>query len=307
MLARRNRPVGDRWVGRCVTHRTWRRGMNQAPSVTAIVLLSLVSAVPPLLGQDPSVMRASRQLGDETALDVNVRYGAGTFTLSAAEAPRLYQVHLRYDEDVFRPVHDFEDGRLVVGIDGNGGRSAFRRGFSESGLDLTLSDQIPMDLQLEFGAVRADLDLGGLRLRVLELSTGASEAELRVSSANPEPMRSVRLAVGAASLHARELGRLNAEELTLEAGVGDVRLDFAGLRREETRIQAEIGVGNLEIRIPSHAGIRLTRQSFLTSLEAPELQRRGDAYFSSNWDASSVRVTIVVQAAFGKVSVLRSD
>ena len=59
------------------------------------------------------------------------------------------------------------------------------------------------------------------------------------------------------------------EEVTLEAGIGDVRLDFSGLQREETRIRAEIGLGNLEIRIPSEAEIRLTRESFLTSLEAP--------------------------------------
>ena len=55
-------------------------------------------------------------------------------------------------------------------------------------LDLTLSGQVPMDLELEFGAVQANLDLGGLRLRSLDLSTGASEAELRVSAPNPEPM-----------------------------------------------------------------------------------------------------------------------
>ena len=189
---------------------------------------------------------------------------------------------------------------------GTGPDRCFGRGSSAGALDLELSDQVPMDLQLEFGAVRADLDLGGLRLRDLELTTGASEAELRVSDPNPEPMESVRVAVGAASLRATQLGNLNMEELILEAGVGDVLLDFHGLRRAETRVHAEMGLGKLEIRIPSEAGIRLVRESFLTTLDAPELVQRGDALVSSNWESSALKVTIEVEAAFGKVSVLRS-
>ena len=283
--------------------------LRRTVSIGGTLFLGLMSWASPasVLAQSWSTMRASREDGGETELNVLVRYGMGHFTISAGDPSRLYEVLLRYDEDSFEPVHEFENGRLTVGVDGNGSQSLFRRSSSEGELDLILSGQVPMDLELEFGAVRADLDLGGLRLRSLDLSTGASEAELRVSAPNPEPMRFVRFAIGAASLRARELGRLNTEEVTLEAGVGDVRLDFSGLQREETRIRAEIGLGNLEIRIPGEAGIRLTRESFLTSLEAPELERRGEAFFSSNWDSSSMRVTIEVEAAFGRVSILRTD
>ena len=283
--------------------------LRRSVSIGGTLFLGLMSWASPVsvLAQSWSTMRASRENGGETELNVLVRYGMGRFTISAGDPSRLYEMLLRYDEDSFEPVHEFENSRLTVGVDGSGSQSLFRRGSSEGELDLRLSSQVPMDLELEFGAVQADLDLGGLRLRSLDLSTGASEAELRVSAPNPEVMRFVRFAIGAASLRARELGRLNAEEVTLEAGVGDVRLDFSGLQREETRIRAEIGLGNLEIRIPSEAGIRLTRESFLTSLEAPELERRGEAFFSSNWDSSSMRVMIEVEAAFGRVSILRTE
>jgi len=258
------------------------------------------------IAQALGTVRASREHRGESELDVHVRYGAGRFTMSS-NSSRLYELNVRYDEDAFTPVHEYRAGRLVVGIDGNGPRSMFGRNSSGGTFDLTLSDQVPMDLELEFGAVRAGVDLGGLRLRTLDLTTGASEAELRVSEPNPEPMESIRLTVGAASLHATELGNLNVDELILEAGVGDVRLDFLGLVREETRIRAEMGMGRLEIRIPSEAGIRLVRDSFLTTLDAPELVERNDAFFSSNWDSSSMKVRIEVKAAFGKVSVLRVD
>ena len=45
-----------------------------------------------------------------------------------------------------------------------------------------------MDLELEFGAVRADIDLGGLSLTTLSVETGASESLLDVSLPNPIAM-----------------------------------------------------------------------------------------------------------------------
>jgi len=68
-----------------------------------------------------------------------------------------------------------------------------------------------------------------------------------------------------------------------------------------------MGLGKLEIRIPTEAGIRLVRESFLTTLDAPELVQRADALVSSHWESGTLKVTIEIEAAFGKVSVLRSQ
>jgi hypothetical protein len=174
-------------------------------------------------------------------------------------------------------------------------------------MELTLTNRIPLDLTLDLGAVRADLDLGGLRLTSLAIHTGASDGDLRVSSPNSEEMESVELQVGAASFRARDLGNLNAAEISLEGGVGDFRLDLNGLRRAETRVDVKMGLGSLEIRIPREAGVRLERDSFLTSLNAPGLDRQDGAYLSSNWDQAAIRVDISVNAALGSISIVRFD
>jgi hypothetical protein len=249
-------------------------------------------------------MQASRQLGDQPELGVFVRFGAGEFELRPAEPGQLYRVQLRYDEEAYEPVHELVGNRLTVGVEG---QERFSRGSSSGELRLSLSDRIPMDLDLELGAVRADMELGGLRLRSLELSTGASETDLRVSTPNPAAMTSLEFEVGAASFEATGLGRLNAETVTVEAGVGEVRLDFGGLQRAETRVSAKMGLGSLEIRIPIDVGIHLTRSTFLASLDAPGLVREGEAYVSPGWEASPIKVYIEVQAALGKLSVLRGN
>lgn len=271
----------------------------------AVALAAALSAAPDaLFAQASARMQASRQIGNQSELTVSVEFGAGEFELRPAEPGQLYRVQLQYDDEAYEPIHELSGTRLTLGVDG---RDGFNGNSSSGELRLALSDRIPMDLDLELGAVRTDIELGGLRLRSLELSTGASETDLRVSTPNPVAMTSVEFEVGAASFEATDLGRLNAETVTLEAGVGEVRLDFGGLQRPETRVNVEMGLGSLEIRIPSNVGIHLTRSTFLVPLDAPGLVREGEADVSPGWEASPVKIYLTVEAAFGRLSVLRGN
>ncbi|MEX2295456.1 MAG: LiaF domain-containing protein [Gemmatimonadota bacterium] len=261
----------------------------------------------PASAQEWTSAQFSRQISSEESAEVTIRYSAGRIALSAGSANQLYALRLRYDANSQEPVHEFENGRLELGVEGIGRTGFFRSGATDGEMELTLTNRIPLDLTLDLGAVRADLDLGGLRLTSLSIHTGASDGDLRVSSPNSEEMESVELKVGAASFRARDLGNLNAAEISLEGGVGDFRLDLNGLRRAETRVDVKMGLGSLEIRIPREAGVRLERESFLTSLNAPGLDRRDGVYLSSNWDQAAIRVDISVNAALGSISIVRFD
>ena len=65
-----------------------------------------------------------------------------------------------------------------------------------------------------------------------------------------------------------------------------------------------MGLGSLELRIPEGLGVRLQKDSFLTSLDSQGLVKRGDVYESLDWDRADRRVTIELDAAFGSVSVV---
>ena len=118
----------------------------------------------------------ARQASNEKDLRVHVSYGAGEFSVRPAEKGLLYRMQLRYDEDVFEPHADYEGTRLRLGVENRGKSIHLGKNRSGGEMDLQLARGVPMDLDLEFGAVRADLDLGGLSLTRLELSTGASES-----------------------------------------------------------------------------------------------------------------------------------
>ena len=270
----------------------------------AAFLLALSAAE--VEAQSESRVQVTRQLGSEEELDVRIRYGAGHMALRPASSGTLYRMTLRYDEARVAPLERFSNGRLLVGTERASRRGLFRGVDSEGELDLALNRRIPMDLSLELGAVRADLELGGLRLRTLNLASGASDAVVRVSEANPEEMDLVHFRLGASSLETVNLGRLNARELRLDVGAGRVRLDLGGLGREETRIQARLGAGDLQILVPEGVAIRLTRSAILSQINAPELEHQNGAYYSTDWDYATQRVRIEVESAFGNVTISRS-
>lgn len=278
--------------------------------VTAWIMaasMGLTLAPSALQAQTWSTMQFSRQLQTEREISVRVRYGAGQVFLSGADARHLYQARLRFDEEGVEPVHEYADGRLLIGVDGTGRRSPFRRGEGEGELELRLTRNLPMDLTMELGAVRAELDLGGLQLRSMQLTTGASDTEIRVSQRNPIEMERLKLEVGAAAFRARELGNLNARQIHLDVGVGDVRLDMEHLRRAETEVKVSMGLGSVEIRVPRGVGVELSRSTFLASVNAPGMTRSGDVWVSPEWGRAERQLRIQVDAALGSISVIRFD
>lgn len=270
---------------------------------TALVVGALgAPATSSASAQDWSTLNQSRRVSGERELDVTVKYGAGEFRLAPARSDVLYRLELRYDQDQFEPDLRYRNGRLHVGISGSDGSIRVKKGESGS-LDLALARDLPMDLDLELGAVKADLDLGGLAITELSLATGASETVLDVSRPNPVSMGTAHLAVGAAQFEARQLGNLNAARINVDAGVGDLTLDFTGSWERNARVGVDMGIGALHLRFPRGLGVRIKKDSFLTSLDAQEMIKRGDYYYSADWESADRQLDVDVDAAFGKISV----
>jgi len=271
--------------------------------VAGAALTTMLSA--PAAAQDMKTVSVSRVLGAQEALDVRIEYGAGQLSIGPAESGVLYALDLRYDESQFEPVTDFDGRRLDVGLDGRS-RNIDLDDDDDGRLDLRLAPGLPMDLRLEFGAGRAILDLGGLALRDLDVETGASESRIDVSRPNPETLRRAEFDVGAADFEALRLGNLNLEELSVAAGVGKVALDFSGSLRNDIDVDVSMGLGSLELRLPESVGVRIDKDSFLTSFDADGFVQRDGEYYSSNWESAERRIHVQVEAAFGKISVIRT-
>lgn len=248
-------------------------------------------------------MSGWRAAAGEKSLRVRVAYPAGVLTIRRGPAGGLWEAQLRFDEDAERPQMEYESERLRVGTANREGASRGRRRQGE--LDLALSPRVPVALDVQFGYGRAELDLTGMRVERLDLSTGASEAVVRAAQPNPVQMDVANFQVGAADLSVVGLGNLNAKHISAEVGVGAVKLDLHGSWEAESRLSVEIGIGLLALRVPESLGVRLRLDAprLPGALDLDRMARRDDAYYSRNWDNAERTLDIDIKAGLGSIQL----
>ncbi|MEX0907006.1 MAG: hypothetical protein WD054_01650 [Gemmatimonadota bacterium] len=280
---------------------------RKLPRAFALPAIALAMAlVPPAAhAQDWRTLSQSRQVAGERELRTDIEYAAGTLRISSAPEGTLYRVNLRYDADVLEPNVGYAGNRLRVGMDG---ASLKHRGDMKGGqLDVELGTGVPLDLNVQFGAAEADLQLGGLRIRKASISTGASTGSLTIAQPNAEVCRELKIEVGAARFEATQLGNLNAERIEVRGGVGEVVLDFGGDWRRDLTGTVTIGLGTLTLKLPTGLGVRIRKGGLLAPFDGQGLVKRGDLYFSEDWDTAQYKLSLDVDAALGSVRVVWVD
>lgn len=297
------------------TARDRRRAVVSAPPLPRRLARAFVFA--PLLLIAPSLASAqswrtvtsARQLHGERELAVNIRYGAGHVTLRPAATGQLYRMELRYDEDKFIPVREYDPATpsITLGIRSREGSRVSLRDGRRSGetpsLDVMLTPDIPLLLVLEMGAVQADVELGGLAIQRAEYHTGASETRLRWSQPNPVPCDELVMRAGAAEFHALQIANSNCERVSFEGGLGEITLDFTGSWRRSMDASVEMGIGSLNLRLPRDVGVAVTVSRVLASFDAAGFTKRGNTYYSANYNDARHRLTLRVSTSLGGIDV----
>lgn len=278
--------------------------MREAARVLAAGLAAAALLAAPAGAQEWRNVTSARQLQGEQALDVRVEYGAGRLTVGPAAEGLLYRMQLRYDERMVHPVSEYRDGVLRLGVESSRRNQRIRRGGTAA---IGLVPSVPTELRLDFGAGEAEVELGGMAVRRLDVSTGASETRLRFSHPNRVDADAVAITAGAASVRATGLGNARAAAYRFDGGVGDVTLGFDGAWTRDATLDVEMGLGSLALRFPRGLGVRIRKDSFLTSFSPSGMVRRGDAWYSRDWDTAQHRLTVDIQAALGSIDVQWTD
>lgn len=264
--------------------------------------LLLMAAPAETVAQDWRDVTSFRQRSSENRLDVHVRYGAGELVIRPGGTGELYRVSLRYDSDVFDPVTRYDSGYLEVGVEGRGKGIKVRN--TEAGeMRLQLSPDVPLDMNLDFGAGEADVDLSGLRIANLDVETGASDTRIRFGVPNPVKCERLKVAMGAAAFTAEGLANANCPDVTVEGGVGDLTLGFDGLWRQDIDAEITMALGSVELVIPEDVGVRVDKDTFLTDFEPSGFSRNGDTFYSHNWENAGRRLTVRLKGAFGSATI----
>jgi hypothetical protein len=252
-----------------------------------------------------------RQMHGETRLAARLEYAAGSLRLGPGDTDELYRMDLSYDNDRFVPLSDFDAtrGAVTLGLTaaGDAGVRVVSRNQLEQVAAVAFSPRVDLALDLTLGAVDAEVELGGLRVSSLDVQTGASRSMVRFSQPNLSRCRRAEFSAGAAELTVMGLGNSRCDEIAFDGGMGKVTLDFSGAWTSSSRVQVQMAVGELTLRLPRTVGVRITMDKFLSSFEPVGFVRRGEAFQSPNYDPTQRHLDIELTTAMGGVKVEWTD
>ncbi len=156
-------------------------------------------------------------LAGVTAAGIRIQFGAGTLMTRAAAAGNL--VDGDFTGGVLHTI--IAPGRVELRQDTRYGLPWLERG---SNWAVGLTAEVPLDLRVDAGANKSVLDLRDLRVRGLELRTGASD--IRVLLPRAAGMTTVRAESGAASL-TFEVPSGVAARIRTRMAIGSTQIDQA--------------------------------------------------------------------------------
>jgi hypothetical protein len=242
-----------------------------------------------------------------TRIEVTCDFEAGQLWLRSGDIPDAANIEITYTPRWVSYDIDYSKrgntGHLVLG-------SELRRKRSfddvENEWQVTLSDRLPVSLDLDIGACEADLDFGGLPLEGLDLDVGASSSRVEFSKPNPVRLKEIRIETGASSLELYDLGNANFEYLTLDCGATSCDMDFRGEFSGESKVELDVGVASVDIYVPQGIGVRVETDDdgWFSSVDFQDLRLervRKDTYESSNYARADSRLIFRVSVGMGSV------
>jgi hypothetical protein len=247
-------------------------------------------------------------LEDVAAAELNITFGAGELRLRPGFEEGLLEAVFTYNVDELRPVlerdrrGDRMDVRLHVEPDGLSLNFGDK---TRNEWDIRLSDRVPISLDVDLGAARGRMDLGGLRLTEARIRTGAADVEVEWGKVNPELLDILEVNAGAANLKMRKLGNAHFDYMNFTGGAGNFDLDFSGDWQESGRASIDAGLSNLTLMVPRDIGVRVNAgDKALANVNARGLRRRGSDWVNDAYGESELELIINVDIGLGNLTLI---
>jgi hypothetical protein len=245
-------------------------------------------------------------LSGEESADVDIRIGAGELEIAAGEGDALFAGRFTYNVSEWEPEVRYESGELSI-----------QQGRAESiplgdmnirnEWHLAFSPEVPLEVNLRIGAGEGSLDLTGLQLTELDVDMGAGSLEVRFEEPNRSDMRRLTIDAGAGELRISGIGHAGPERVRVQGGAGDLHLDFTGDWRRSSDVSITAGVGQVTLVLPAGVGVRVEKRGGLTSVEAPDFRRLGDAFVNEAYGGAEIELRIEVTAGIGSIELIEAS
>jgi hypothetical protein len=150
-----------------------------------------------------------------------------------------------------------------------------------------LTDQKPYSLEMNYGVGNATIDLSGLSVKKLKISSGSADVNVNYASGleNQIEMDTFSVKVDLGSVSVKNLSLAKTKCLLADVGFGNMVLDFSQPALVSNTIKGSVGAGNLVIVLPKdNTPVLITiHDSWLCSVKMPSsLKKISDNTFVSS-------------------------
>ena len=244
-------------------------------------------------------------LDDAKSVQVRVEFGAGRFDLAKTSSGQLMEGSFETESDDLEVLVNYRrrGERGVLDLTTEHFEHTFSGSFKND-WSVGLAEGVPLELDLDLGAVDAELDLSGLSISDLQLDVGAADCLILWDQPNPEEIRDLDIQTGASSLRVEGLGHAHFSRLRFDGGLGEFELDFSGEWAQSAEASFEVGLGELTLLVPANIGVRIETDKALASVKVDRhFDQDGDVYESENYHTAEIKLDCTVELGMGSLVV----
>ncbi len=277
------------------------------PLLFSIILLSITLVSEHGLSQSRFYKEIDRK--NERELKVKISGGVGAFYILPGSKDKIAIIDGYLDKPTgknFVNVKYFVDdeiGYLEFEMTKTSSGSVSKDISKDERWYIKLCDNIPTTLDVELGAAKADIELGGLSIKNLKISTGVSSTNVKFTKPNKIMMKRFEIEAGVAKFDGEMLGNAKFKNLDFSGGMGDFDLDFSGELIDDADINISIGFGNLDVYLPKDIGAIIRSSGFLSSKKFDDFYKSGDKFISFNINEVNKKVNINIESGLGNIRV----
>lgn len=222
------------------------------------------------------------ELGDAEQVEARITIGAGKLDVTGG-ADALMDGTFIYNVAEWEPevAYNVQNGEGRLTVEQPDTRDSFPADLGDARYEweVSLNEDVPLDLHVNMGAGEGDLELDNLQIDNFSFEGGAGNVTIDLSGST-------------------------ASDLEIRMGAGEVTLDLSGNWQQNLSADIRGGVGKATVLLPRDVGVRVEARGGLGQVRADDLNRDGNIYTNEAYGDSDVTLDISVEGGIGEI-VLR--
>ncbi len=208
------------------------------------------------------------------------QFSSGTFKIKQSSQNKLASIFIKYHREKWKPEFYYNERDDSIVLKARLKKSEDIEVTSKKNLfAVALTDRVPIDLHVAFGAGEGHFNLDGLKIKSADFALGAGDFYVS--------MKNVPL-----------------ENLDVSAGVGNAVFDLSGKWNNDLNADFSCGIGDLELLLPENTGVRVEVNGILGNVNAYGMQKlERKVYVNQAYSDSKYQINIDITGALGNITL----